>query len=125
MVSGRSVTDVLDDGDPLRMPVQAVQRYIRSSSPNTSCEVLPLSGVYGLSVEVMGLAAHETGFFVGVVDGGEVMEEVHPVEGIQLEPLSQVHDCGGTRARVLGSRTAGSLITTSAARSEVPPSWPW
>ena len=64
------MADVLDDRDPMGVPVQAVQRHICSSSSNTSREVLPLSSVYGLSIEVVGLAAHKARLFAGKVDRG-------------------------------------------------------
>jgi len=64
--------------------VQAMQRCIRSTGSNTSCEVLPLSSVYGLSIDVVSLAAHEAGFFVRKVDRRKIVEEVYPIEGIHL-----------------------------------------
>jgi len=91
--------DVLDDRDPMRMPMQAVQRDICSSSPNTGCEVLPLPSVNSLSVDVVSLAAQGTGFLVGKVDRGKIVEEVYPVEGIQLDCA---HGCRGAGERWSG-----------------------
>ena len=98
-----SAVDVLDDRDPMRMPMQAVQRDICSSGSNTSCKVLPLPSVNGLSIDVMNLAAHGTGFLRGKVGGGKIVEEVYPIEGIQLDRVRRVHGCrsargGGQRA---------------------------
>ena len=119
------VRDVLDDRNPMRVPVQTVQGHIRSSSPNTSCEVLPLPSVYGLSVEVQGLAAHETGLFVvGMVDGGKIVEEVYPIKGIHLEPIHRIHGCRVGRARELWSREASCpIIISTPGRPGILPSW--
>jgi len=104
-----AVADILDDSDPMRVPVQTVQRHIRSSSPNTSCEILPLPGMYSLSIEVVGLAAHEAGFFVGMMYRGKIVEEVYPIEGIHLHHVHQVHGCGGTGEGGLVGRKADRL----------------
>jgi hypothetical protein len=37
----------------MRMPVQSMQRCVGGPSPNTGCKVLPLSCVYGLSINVV------------------------------------------------------------------------
>ena len=91
--------DVLDDREPMRMPMQAVQRDICSSSPNTGREVLPLPSVNSLSVDVVSLAADGAGFLVGKVDRGKIVEEMYPIEGIQLDPVHRVHGCRGARER--------------------------
>jgi len=91
--------DVLDGRDPMGMPMQAVQRDIRSSSPNTCCKVLPLPSVNSLSIEVLSLAAHKAGLFVWRVDGGEIVEEVYPIEGVQLDRVHRVHGRRGVRER--------------------------
>ena len=88
------------------MPVQAMQRCICSTSSNTSCEVLPFSSVYGLSIEVGSLAAHEAGFFVRKVDRRKIVEEVYSIEGIHLHHVRQVHGCRGPGGR--GSNTSKS-----------------
>ena len=59
--------NVLNDRNPIRMPVQAVQRGVGSSSSNTSCEVLPLSSVYGFPADIVNFAAHKANFFMGEV----------------------------------------------------------
>ena len=74
--------------------MQAVQRDIRGSSPNTGREVLPLPSVNSLSVDVVSLAAHRARFLVGKVDGGKIVEEVYPVEGVELDCA---HGCRGAR----------------------------
>lgn len=83
--------DVLDDREPMRMPMQAVQRDVGSSSPNTGRKVLPLSSVNRLSIDVVSLSAYGAGFLVGKVDGGKIVEEVYPIEGIQLDRVRRVH----------------------------------
>ena len=90
--------------------MQAVQRHIRGSSPNTGCEVLPLPGVYGFSVEVVNFAAHEADRFVGKVGRRKIVEEVNPIEGMGLLPVREVHGCWGAREKV-ERRKAGSLIS--------------
>ena len=104
------MVDILDDRKPVRMPVQAVQRHIRSPSTNTSCEVLPLSSVYGLSIDIVNPTAHGTGFIVGRVGGGKIVEEMYAIEGILLGLVCLVHGRRGARVRKLASSRAGSLI---------------
>lgn len=48
------LADVLDDCKPTRMPVQAVERGIRSTGADTSGKVLPLPGVYNLFIKFLG-----------------------------------------------------------------------
>ena len=79
--------------------MQAMQRCIRSTSSNTSCEILPLPSVYGLSIDVVGFSAHEAGFSVRKVDRRKIVEEVYPIEGIHLLQVRQVHGCRGPRKR--------------------------
>ena len=81
----------------MRMPVQAVQGRIRGSSPNTSCEVLPLASVYGLSVEVVSLAAHRPRLVLGKVHRGKIVKKVYPIEGMRLLLVRQVHRRRGVR----------------------------
>jgi hypothetical protein len=66
--------------------------------------------VYGLYIEVVGLAAHEAGFFVGTVGGRKIVEEVYPIEGMQLHRARQVHGCRSAGEMELTSREAGCLI---------------
>ena len=101
-VAGRrtfSAADVLDDRDPMGVPMQVVQRDIGGSSPNTGCKVLPLPSVNGLSVDVVNLTANGAGALVGKVDRGKIVDEMYPIEGIQLDPVHQVHGCRGARER--------------------------
>lgn len=104
------VVDILDDRKPVGMPMQAMQRHIRSPSANTSCEVLPLSSVYGLSIDIVNPAAHGTGFIVGRVGGGKIVEEMDAIEGMLLGLVCLVHGRRGARVRELASSRAGSLI---------------
>ena len=83
----------------MRMPVQAMQRCIRSTSSNTGCEILPFPSVYGLSIDVVGLSAYEAGFFVRKVGRRKIVEEVYPIEGMGLLQARQVHGCRGPRKR--------------------------
>ena len=75
---------MLDDREPMRMPVQTVQRCIRGSSSNTSCKVLPLPSVYGLPIEVVNLAAQEARCFIRKVDRRKIVEEVYAIERVRL-----------------------------------------
>ena len=84
--------------------MQAMQRCIRSTSSNTSCEVLPLSSVYGLSIDVASLAAHEAGLFVRKVDRRKIVEEVYPIKGIHLRHVREVHSCRGSGKRGSNAR---------------------
>ena len=100
--------------------MQAMQRCIRSTSSNTSCKVLPFSSVYGLSIEVVSLAAHGAGFFVRKVDGRKIVEEVYPIEGIHLRHVRHVHGCRGSGKGGLtpASRKAGRSISAGHGCSE-------
>jgi len=114
--------DALDDRKPMGMPVQAVQGRIRGSSPNTSCEVLPLASVYGLSVEVMSLVAHKPGFIVGRERRGKIVKEVYPIERMQLLYVRQVHRCRRVRRGVNTSRWQGEPSSLTLIRGET--YWP-
>ena len=107
-----SAADVLDDCNPTRMPVQAVERGIRSPSPNTSGEVLPLPSVNSLSIDVVSLAAYDTDLFVGKMDSRKIVEEMYSIERIHLFWVRLVHDCRVRRrgSTTLISRQASGLI---------------
>lgn len=77
---GSTGLGILDDCDPARMPVQAVQGRIRSASANTSSKVLPLASVYRLSVDVVCLSTYETDVLMWKVDRRKIVEKVDPVE---------------------------------------------
>jgi len=77
--------------------VQAVQRRVGSSSPNTSCKVLPLSSMYSFSIDVVNLAAHNANLFVGKVGERKIVEEVYPIERMFLLHVRRVHGCKGAR----------------------------
>ena len=74
-----------------------MQRGVCSSSSDTSGEILPLSGVYGHSVGVVGLTAYDAYIFVGKVDRREIVEEVYPVEGMRLLQVCRGHGRRGGR----------------------------
>ena len=79
--------DVLDDRKPMRVPVQAVQRRISSPGPDTSCKVLPLPSVYGLSIEVVNPATQEARCLMRKVGRREIVEEVYPIEGMRFRRI--------------------------------------
>lgn len=109
-IKGRlGVVDVLDDCNPMRMPVQAVESRVGSSSPNTGGEVLPLSGVDSLSIDVVSLAAYDADFIIGKVDRRKIVEEMYPIEWIHLLGVHPVHGCREAR-RGSTSRQAGGLM---------------
>jgi hypothetical protein len=103
------VVDVLDGCDPMRMPMQAVQRCIGSSSANTSGEILPLPSMDGLFIEVVSLAAYGADLFVGKVGSRNIVEEMYAIEGMRLFWVRLVHGRREGR-RGLVSRQAGVLI---------------
>ena len=89
------------------MPVQAVQGRIRSSGPNAGGEVLPLSSVDGLSIDVVSLAAYEADIFVGKVNGRKVMEEMYSIEGTHFFRTPLVHGCREVRMGMMGRQASG------------------
>jgi hypothetical protein len=90
-----------------------VKRCICSSSPDASSKVLPLSSVYGHSIEVMGLAAYDANIFVGKVGRRKIVEEVYPIEGIRLLPVHVVRVIEvQRRGGLIDRRYASGLICT-------------
>jgi len=66
-----------------------VQRCVGSPSPDTSCEVLPLSSLYGFPIDVVNPVAP--------MGRRKIVKEVYPIEGMHL---LHVHGCSGERGIV-------------------------
>lgn len=74
-----------------------MQGCIGSTSPDAGSEVLPLSSMDGLSIEVVSFAANGADLFMGKVGSRKVVEEMYAIEWMRLFRVRLVHGCREAR----------------------------